>query len=183
MFTFLPLEEIDELESLTGSDINVAKEKLAFEATKITHGEAEARKALQTAHVRFGAPALSTKAGPAAQGRVVDDGPSLAAPGQLVDEGPSMAAQGRVVDEGPSLAAQGRVVDEGPSVVVRQPTSIVDLLVPALAESRNAAKHLIRGGGVRLGDTKVEFADRVVDPSELPVLLSVGKRKVRLVAG
>ena len=53
MFTFLPLEEIADYERLTGAELNHAKEVLAFEATKITHGEEEARKAQETAHARF----------------------------------------------------------------------------------------------------------------------------------
>ena len=65
--------------------------------------------------------------------------------------------------------------------MVAQPTSVVDLALEAgLADSKNSAKRLIQGGGVRLDDDKIN-ADRVVDPSELPALLSVGKRKVRLV--
>jgi tyrosyl-tRNA synthetase len=54
IFTFMPLDEIAEYERLGGADLNRAKEVLAFEATRITHGEAEARKAQQTAHARFG---------------------------------------------------------------------------------------------------------------------------------
>jgi tyrosyl-tRNA synthetase len=53
MFTFLPLEEIADYETLSGAEVNRAKEVLAFEATKITHGEDEARKARETAHARF----------------------------------------------------------------------------------------------------------------------------------
>jgi tyrosyl-tRNA synthetase len=54
MFTFLTLEEIAEYERLSGAELNRAKEVLAFEATQITHGEDEARKAQDTAHARFG---------------------------------------------------------------------------------------------------------------------------------
>ena len=129
MFTFVPLEEIAELERLSGAELNRAKEILAFEATRITHGEDDARKAQETAHARFG----------------------------------------------------GSGADQGPSLLVAQPTSVVDLALEAgLADSKNSAKRLIQGGGVRLDDDKIN-ADRVVDPSELPALLSVGKRKVRLV--
>jgi tyrosyl-tRNA synthetase len=132
MCTFLPLEEIAELERLTGAELNRAKEVLAFEATGITHGEEEARKAQETAHARFG----------------------------------------------------GGGLDQGPSLVVREPRSVVDLALEAgLVESRNAAKRQIQGGGLRINDEKVESSDRVVAPAELPALLSVGKRKVRLVAG
>ena len=132
MFTFLPLDEIAELERLEGADVNRAKEVLAFEATRITHGEDEARKAQETAHARFG----------------------------------------------------GGGLDQGPSVVVREPRSVVDLALEAgLVESRNAAKRQIQAGGLRINDQKVDSSDRVVEPAELPALLSLGKRKVRLVAG
>jgi tyrosyl-tRNA synthetase len=131
MFTFMPLSEIGEYEHLTGAELNAAKERLAFEATALTHGVDEARKAQETAHARFG----------------------------------------------------GTGTDQGPSLAVAQPTSIVDLIVKAgLADSKNSAKRLIQGGGVRFDDQRIS-ADRVVDPSELPALLSVGKRKVRLAAG
>ncbi|MDX1524038.1 MAG: tyrosine--tRNA ligase [Anaerolineae bacterium] len=53
-FTFLPLNEIARLEKLEGADIRQAKEALAFEATKITHGEAEATKAQAAAKAAFG---------------------------------------------------------------------------------------------------------------------------------
>jgi tyrosyl-tRNA synthetase len=53
MFTFLSLDQIAGYERLTGADLNAAKEVLAFEATKITHGEQEALKAQETAHARF----------------------------------------------------------------------------------------------------------------------------------
>ena len=53
MFTFLPLSEIERYERLSGAELNQAKEVLAFEATKITHGEEEAHKAQQTARARF----------------------------------------------------------------------------------------------------------------------------------
>jgi tyrosyl-tRNA synthetase len=131
MFTFLPLEQIAEYERLNGAELNRAKEVLAFEATTITHGEAEARKAQETAHARFG----------------------------------------------------GNGLDEGPEFAVRQPTGLVELAVATgLAESNNDAKRQIRQGGIRLGG-ETQSTDRVVEPAELPKLLSRGKRSLRLVAG
>jgi tyrosyl-tRNA synthetase len=131
MFTFLPLAQIAELERKTGAELNDAKEVLAFEATRITHGDEEARRAQQTARARFG----------------------------------------------------GSGEDAGPTVVVREPTGLVELAVQAgLVDSKNAAKRHIQTGGLKL-DGQTQSTDRVVDPSELPLLLSVGKRKVRLVAG
>ena len=55
MLTFLSLEEIAELEKLEGSQINKAKEVLAFELTKMVHGEDEAAKAQEGARALFSA--------------------------------------------------------------------------------------------------------------------------------
>ncbi len=70
MLTFIPLEEIREYEKLEGSDINRAKEVLAFELTKMVHGEDEANKALTTARQVF------------AQGSISEDMPTT----ELSDE-------------------------------------------------------------------------------------------------
>lgn len=53
MLTFLPLEEIDKMESLEGAQLNEAKEILAFELTKLVHGEEEAAKAKEASHALF----------------------------------------------------------------------------------------------------------------------------------
>ena len=53
MLTFLPLEQIDEMDSWEGSQLNTAKEILAFELTKLVHGEEEANKAQETARAVF----------------------------------------------------------------------------------------------------------------------------------
>lgn len=53
MLTFLSLEEIAEFEKLEGAEINKAKEVLAFELTKLVHGEEEATKAQNTARTVF----------------------------------------------------------------------------------------------------------------------------------
>ena len=54
MLTFLPLEQIDEMDSWEGSQLNKAKEILAFELTKLVHGEEEATKAQTAASALFG---------------------------------------------------------------------------------------------------------------------------------
>ena len=54
MLTFLPLEQIDELAKLEGSDINKAKEILAYELTEMIHGKEEADKAQEAARALFG---------------------------------------------------------------------------------------------------------------------------------
>lgn len=53
ILTFLPLEKIDELSKLQGSDMNKAKEILAFEVTKLIHGETEAIKSQEAARALF----------------------------------------------------------------------------------------------------------------------------------
>ena len=53
MLTFLPLEQIDEMDNWEGSQLNKAKEILAFELTKLVHGEEEAAKAQEGARALF----------------------------------------------------------------------------------------------------------------------------------
>lgn len=54
MLTFLPLEEIEKMETWEGSQLNTAKEILAYELTKLVHGEEEADKAREGARALFG---------------------------------------------------------------------------------------------------------------------------------
>jgi len=65
LYTFLPLDEIEALEALKGADVRKAKAVLAFEATKLAHGEAEAIKARDAAAAAF-------------SGGVSDDMPTVA---------------------------------------------------------------------------------------------------------
>ena len=53
MLTFLPLEEIDKMDAWEGAQLNTAKEILAFELTKLVHGEEEANKAQAAARALF----------------------------------------------------------------------------------------------------------------------------------
>ena len=53
MLTFLPLEQIDEMDKWEGAQLNTAKEILAFELTKLVHGEEEATKAQEGARALF----------------------------------------------------------------------------------------------------------------------------------
>lgn len=54
MLTFLPIEQINEMDSWEGSQLNEAKEILAFELTKLVHGEEEAARSRESAHSLFG---------------------------------------------------------------------------------------------------------------------------------
>ena len=53
MLTFLPMEEIEAMDSWEGAQLNQAKEILAFELTKLVHGEEEAVKAREASHALF----------------------------------------------------------------------------------------------------------------------------------
>ena len=55
MLTFLPLEQIDEMDKWEGSQLNQAKEILAYELTNLVHGEEEAKKAQESARALFSA--------------------------------------------------------------------------------------------------------------------------------
>ncbi len=55
MLTFLPLEEIDKMDTWEGAQLNEAKEILAYELTKLIHGEDEATRAREASHALFGA--------------------------------------------------------------------------------------------------------------------------------
>lgn len=54
MLTFLPMDEVNRLSAMRSSDINKAKEILAYEVTKLVHGESEAKKARDGARAAFG---------------------------------------------------------------------------------------------------------------------------------
>ena len=53
MLTFLPMSEVNRLSALEGSAINEAKEVLAYEVTKLVHGEEKAKQALETSRQIF----------------------------------------------------------------------------------------------------------------------------------
>lgn len=53
LLTFLPMDEVRRLGALEGAEINIAKERLAYEITKIVHGEEEANKAMEAAKALF----------------------------------------------------------------------------------------------------------------------------------
>jgi len=54
MLTFLPMEEVERLSALKDAEINTAKEVLAYEVTKLVHGDEEAAKAQEAARALFG---------------------------------------------------------------------------------------------------------------------------------
>jgi tyrosyl-tRNA synthetase len=76
----------------------------------------------------------------------------------------------------------GQGADAGPRFQLKEAMGLVEVAVASgLVSSKNEAKRQIREGGLRL-DGAPQSTDRSVAPAELPLLLSLGKRSVRLVA-
>ena len=111
IFTLVPLDEIRRLETLKDSGINEAKRILAFEATKITHGELEAEKARQAATAAFGGPA-----GPGAEsesGGDVSALPTTAVPRSRLEAGIAPAGLFTEVGLTPSRREAKRMIEQG----------------------------------------------------------------------
>ena len=165
MFTLLPLGEIRRLEALQGSELNEAKRILAFETTKITHGELEAEKARQAAAAAFGGKAAGTAApthsvvlsGVAAKGVAGDVTalPTTSVPRSRLEAG---------------IAPAGLFTEVG------------------LTPSRKEAKRMIEQGGLYVNDERVDSIERLITLKDLGpdggLLLKAGKKKVhRVVPG
>jgi len=129
LYTYMPLVEVERYAALTGADIRQAKAALAFEATKLAHGEIEAKKAQEAAKDAF----------------------------------------------------SGAATANMPKVELALPCSLVSVLKEAtFAQSNGAARRLIQGGGVRIGDQKVTDIGATVD--EECVVWAGKKRCVRVVS-
>ncbi|MEZ5814206.1 MAG: tyrosine--tRNA ligase [Alphaproteobacteria bacterium] len=140
LFTTLAMDEIAKLEALQGAEINEAKKILAFEATKMCHGEKAAKEAADTAAKVF------------EQGSIGDDLPSITI-------------------DAPRLSAG---------------INITDLLVECgLCKTKGEAKRLIKGGGARINDNKIEDQEQSASNTDLTaegyIKLSAGKKKHALV--
>lgn len=139
-YTFLPKEEIERLGKLEGADIRVAKETLAFEATKITHGEEEAEKARQASKSAFGGGHV----------RPSTEGDDL---GGTMD--PALDGMPSSKIEKSRLAAGILAVDLFAEV--------------GLAKSKSAARRLIQQGGAYINQKKVENIEVTIDLSDIEV--------------
>lgn len=113
MLTFLPLEEIDAMESWEGAQLNQAKEILAFELTKLVHGEEEAAKAREASHALFAGggdsahmPTLELSASDFAEGDI--DILALLVKTELA---PSRSDARRAVEQGGVSVADEKITD------------------------------------------------------------------------
>ena len=154
LFTFLPMEEVEEYGKIRGAEIRKAKEILAFEATKIIHGENEAEKARDASKSVFGRgefklPKLQMNG----EGRQEIDSAEDAIPTTLIDM---------------------EKISEGiPAFKLFETTS--------LCASGSEARRLIEQGGAYINSEKVKKFDELIKPKDFDqngtVLLRAGKKK------
>ena len=112
MLTFLPLEEIDAMDKWEGAKLNEAKEILAYELTKMIHGEEEAEKARTASHALFGAgdsaltPSYTVSADMLTDGKI--DVNSLLVLGKMV---PSKSEGRRAIEQGGVTVGDEKITD------------------------------------------------------------------------
>jgi tyrosyl-tRNA synthetase len=135
LFTFLPMKEVRELGCLEGVEINRAKEVLAYEATRLVHGESAANEARETSRALFSG-----------------EGEAASAPTT-------------------ELAAASLTAG----------LDLLELLVESgLAQSKRAARDLVKQGGAYVNGQRVDEVDRKLtsaDASDGQILLRAGRKR------
>ncbi len=152
LFTFLPLDEIAKVDYLEGADLNAAKAVLAFEATALAHGTAEAEKAYHAAAQMFGT-------------RVV---PDTILPSSTIPRGKAGAD-----DSVPMTWLQESDLAAGIAAfkLFQQ---------VGLADTGGAARRLIQQGGAYINGNRVESNDYLVSTADVnggEITLRAGKKK------
>jgi tyrosyl-tRNA synthetase len=159
LFTFLPVEEISVVETLTGARLNMAKAVLAFEATKITHGEGAAVAAWKASAEAFGV-------------RPMEDGffPSSAIPRSADELG---------TDAIPSIGKSRETMAPGiPAFELFQETG--------LCSSRGEARRLIAQGGGYVNDRQLGAFDERIGLADVDekgeIRLRKGKKRYAILS-
>jgi tyrosyl-tRNA synthetase len=129
LFTLLPLDEIRRLEGLKDSGLNEAKRVLAFEATKITHGELEAERARQAAAAAFGGGTGGGSAAGSAEAGDVKALPTTAVPRSRLEAGLAPAGLFTEVGLTPSRKEAKRMIEQGGLYVNDQRIDSVERLI------------------------------------------------------
>ena len=154
LFTFLPMDEIRPIEKLSGVDLNSAKAVLAFEATRLAHGNQAAVKAYKAAASMFGAREL----------------PASILPTSTIARGDSGAGDESV----PSSLLDVKTLKAGiPAFKLFHQVG--------LADSGGAARRLIDQGGAYINGARVESFDTIVSDTDLDeqktIVLRSGKKR------
>ena len=156
LFTFLPMDEIERLAGLTPPLLNRAKEILAFEATRITHGEDEARRAFRASVEKFGE----------------------SDPKEEVETSSAIAHAGSSDSAHPCVEIRREMLRDG--------FNVIDAFVYAgLCKSRGEARRLITQGGAYIGGDRVTDDTETLTPERFEkdgLELRAGKKRhMRLV--
>ena len=154
LFTFLSMEEIETVKSLEGADLNKAKAILAYEATKIAHGEQEALKSLKASVSVFGPLEV----------------PDTLLPGSTIPRGVHSPASDESVPS--TLYKKEDVVGKA---------MMIDLLTQTgLCKSKSDARRLVKQGGAYINGERIAAMDQIVSNTDVDgdeILLRAGKKK------
>ena len=154
LFTFMPMEEVEQVRALEGADINLAKAVLAYEATAIAHGSEAAQAAFDAAASVFGAPCIPE---------------SLCVSSSI----PRKGGESACVDSVPSSTIELERLKLG--------ILAVDLFVETgLSKSKGDARRLIAQGGGYLNNERIEAFDTLILDSDFKdgqILLRAGKKR------
>jgi tyrosyl-tRNA synthetase len=157
-FTSLPVNEIDELSSLEAPAINRAKEILAYEATKLAHGETEARKAYLTAGSKFGFADKENK----------------------IKTSSGIAA---IKTEADNSFADLPTVELPESDFAGDGMWVVKLFTAAgLCQSNGEARRLLTGGGGYINDERINSVDINIKSDAFKngfIILKAGKKNIK----
>ena len=164
LYTFLPLDEIRRLETLKDHEINEAKRLLAYEATKLAHGEAAANESRAAALALFGK-------------RQDVPGPTL-----------KVQSSDHVVISDHVTLIPGIPTTAVPRARLEAGISPAELFTDVgLTPSRAEAKRLIKQGGLTVNDERIDSLERMLTTKDLGpegLVLKAGKKKFhRVVPG
>ena len=152
-FTLLPIEEIDKVEGMQGAELNVAKTILAYEATKLTHGEEAAKKSLSSSMAAFGR----------------RDIPADILPSSTIPRGKVSIDEAVIPSTQLSLSA------------LEQGINLIQLMAETkIVSSRSEARRLIQQGGVYVNEERVSDIDFTLTSQHLQndkIALRIGKKK------
>jgi tyrosyl-tRNA synthetase len=158
LFTFLPIDEIHEVETLSGVDLNSAKAVLAFETTSLAHGKEKAREAYEETVRNFGDRPVGESILPSSD---IYRGQTISMkPAQLNATAPYTEVSVSTLKEGL------------PVFKVFQ--------MAGLVKSGGEARRLIEQGGAYLNDVRVDSFDQMVTDGDLAdgeLLLRAGKKR------
>ncbi len=153
LYTFLPVEEIEKLENLKDAEYNLAKTILAFEATKLSHGEEEAKKAMMAAMAAFGSREI----------------PADMVPSSTIPRGEQSGNESGV----PGASMDDAFINSAPL--------LIDVLADnGLVKSKGEGRRLVQQGGVYVNDERIqdiEFKLERKDVKDGKIELRLGKKR------